>query len=118
MQTLRHCFTRKSRTGYALFIGSSILSWSSRKQSVIALSTCEAEYYALTEGGKEAMHIKKLVWEVNNQKPIPDDQVLEPVKLLCDNQSTIFVSKNPAEHRMMKHVDFKIQVDPRESRSK
>ena len=74
---------------------------------MIALSTCEAEYYALTEGGKEAMHVKKLVWEVNNQKPIPDDQELEPVKLLCDNQSTIFVSKNPAEHRMMKHVDLR-----------
>jgi hypothetical protein len=101
------CFSRKSRTGYAFFMGSSILSWCSRKQSVIALSTCEAEYYALTEGGKEAMHIKKLVWEVNNQKPIRDDQELDPVKLFCDNQSTIFVSKNPAEHRMMKHVDLR-----------
>ena len=53
------------------------------------------------------MHVKKLVWEVHNQRPIPDDQQLEPVKLLCDNQSTIFVSKNPAEHRMMKHVDLR-----------
>ena len=101
------CYSRKSRTGYAFFVGSSILSWSSRKQSVIALSTCEAEYYALTEGGKEAMHLKKLFWEVNNQKPLPDDQPVQSVKLFCDNQSTIFVSKNPAEHKMMKHVDLR-----------
>src|SRR5689334_820997 len=62
MQTLRHV----SQENLELDMRSSLdlryrLSWSSRKQSVIALSTCEAEYYALTEGGKEAMHIKKLV---------------------------------------------------------
>lgn len=101
------CFTRKSRTGYAFFVGSSLISWSSRKQSVIALSTCEAEYYALTEGGKEAMHLKKLFWELENQCPFPDDATPDPVTIYCDNQSTIFVSKNPAEHKMMKHVDLR-----------
>lgn len=101
------CFSRKSRTGYAFFVGASMVSWCSRKQSVIALSTCEAEYYALTEGGKEAMHLKKLFWEINNQQPLPDYQTLDTVILYCDNQSTIFVSKNPAEHKMMKHVDLR-----------
>ena len=82
---------------------------------MIALSTCEAEYYALTEGGKEAlteggkeaMHLKRLFWEINHQQPMPDDQPLDTVKLFCDNQSTIFVSKNLAEHKMMKHVDLR-----------
>jgi hypothetical protein len=71
------------------------------------LSTCESEYYALTEGGKEAIHLKKLFWEINNQKPLSIDDTLDTVKLYCDNQSTIFVSKNPAEHKMMKHVDLR-----------
>jgi hypothetical protein len=101
------CFSRRSRSGFVFFIGSSLISWGSRKQQVIALSTCEAEYYALTEGAKEAIHLKKLVWEIQNQEPFPDDLFLPPVKLYCDNQSTIFVSKNPAEHRMMKHVDLR-----------
>jgi hypothetical protein len=101
------CFTRKSRTGYAFFVGSSLVSWGSRKQSVIALSTCEAEYYALTEGAKEAIHLKRLLWEIQHQIPLPDDVKLDAVTLFCDNQSTIFVSKNPAEHRMMKHVDLR-----------
>jgi hypothetical protein len=101
------CFTRRSRTGYAFFVGSSMVSWCSRKQNVVALSTCEAEYYALTEGGKEAIHLKRLLWEIKNQQPLPDDEVLDMVTLFCDNQSTIFVSKNPAEHKMMKHVDLR-----------
>lgn len=101
------CFSRKSRTGYAFFVGSSMISWGSRKQSVIALSTCEAEYYALTEGAKEAIHLIRLVWEIQNQEPFPDETKLDPAVLFCDNQSTIFVSKNPAEHRMMKHVDLR-----------
>jgi hypothetical protein len=89
------------------FINNSVLCWSSKKQSVIALSTCESEYYALTEGAKEAIHLKRLVWEFNHQRPLPDDVQQEPVTLYCDNQSTIFVSKNPAEHKMMKHVDVR-----------
>jgi len=101
------CFTRRSRTGFAFFVGSCLISWSSRKQSVIALSTCEAEYYALTEGAKEAINLKRLVWEIQNQDAYPDELKLDPVTLFCDNQSTIFVSKNPAEHRMMKHVDLR-----------
>jgi hypothetical protein len=101
------CFSRKSRTGYIFLIGDAVLCWHSRKQSVIALSTCEAEFYALTEGGKEAIHLKRLFWEICNQEPLRDEIKLETIKLFCDNQSTIFVSKNPAEHRMMKHVDLR-----------
>ena len=101
------CPSRKSRTGYVFQIGESTLCWNSRKQNVIALSTCEAEFYALTEGGKEAIHLKRLFWELTNQEPLPDDVNLEPIKMFCDNQSTIFVSKNPAEHKMMKHVDLR-----------
>ena len=103
------CSSRKSRTGYAFKVGNSVLSWGSKKQSVIALSTCEAEYYALTEGGKEAIHLNRLLWEFEHQKPICDETILQSVKLFCDNQSTIFVSKNPAEHKVMKHLDLRMK---------
>jgi DNA-binding PadR family transcriptional regulator len=88
-------------------MGDSLISWSSKKQSVVALSTCEAEYYALTEGGKEAIHLNRLVWEIQNQRPVPDDEKLPCLTLFCDNQSTIFVAKNPAEHKMIKHIDLR-----------
>lgn len=44
---------------------------------------------------------------MTNQKPLPDDIKLDKITLFCDNQSTTFVSKNPAEHQMMKHVDLR-----------
>jgi hypothetical protein len=104
------CYTRKSRTGYIFFTENCTLSWSSKKQQVIALSTCEAEYYALVEGGKEAIHLKKLLWEFKNQKPFDSEDTsdISTVTLFCDNQSTIFISKNStAEHKVMKHVDIR-----------
>jgi hypothetical protein len=85
------CFSSKSRTGYIFLIGDAVLCWYSRKQSVIALSTCEAEFYAPTEGGKEAIHLKRLFWEICSQETLPDEIKLETIKLFCDNQSTIFV---------------------------
>ena len=74
---------------------------------VILESQDQVMYFFLTEGGKEAMHLNRLLWEFLNQQPFKDEIHLSAVKLLCDNQSTIFVSKNPAEHRMMKHVDLR-----------
>jgi hypothetical protein len=101
------CITRRSRSGYAFLLGQSLVSWLSKKQSLIALSTCEAEYYALTEGGKEAIHLRRLWWEIQNQSPYAEGVDSEPFQLMCDNQSTIMVSKDSAEHKMMKHVDLR-----------
>lgn len=101
------CITRRSRSGYAFYYGSSLISWMSKKQSLIALSTCEAEYYALTEGGKEAIHLRRLLWELQNQSPYSQDTVSEALIIYCDNQSAITVAKDPAEHKVMKHVDLR-----------
>jgi hypothetical protein len=101
------CFSRRSRSGFIFYSGNSPLAWTSKKQQTIALSTCESEYYALAEGGKEAIHLNRLLWEFSNQRPFDEHAKLDPVTLYCDNQSTIFVSKNPAEHKMMKHVDLR-----------
>jgi hypothetical protein len=101
------CVSRRSRTGYIFFVGETVVCWCSRKQNVIALSTCEAEYYALTEGGKEAIHLSRLWWEFKNQRSYGDYSEPDPVTLLCDNQSAMAVTKNPAEHKVMKHVDLR-----------
>ena len=79
----------------------------SKKQSLISLSTCEAEYYALTEGGKEAIHLRKLFWEFQHQSPYVEGVNSEALTILCDNQSAIIVAKDPAEHKVMKHVDLR-----------
>jgi hypothetical protein len=101
------CISRRSRSGYAFFCGDSLVSWLSKKQSLIALSTCEAEYYALTEGGKEAIHLRRLFWEFEHQRPYVEGVNSDALTILCDNQSTIMVAKDPAEHKVMKHVDIR-----------
>jgi hypothetical protein len=101
------CVTRRSRTGYIFFVGETVVCWCSKKQNVIALSTCEAEYYALTEGGKEAIHLRRLWWEFRHQRPIDEEATPDAVTLFCDNQAAMAVTKNPAEHKVMKHVDLR-----------
>ena len=101
------CSSRRSRTGFAFFLGDTIVSWYSKKQNVVSLSTCEAEFYAFTEGGKEAIYLRRIWSEIQTQQVCSDDSSSESVKLHCDNNSAIAVVKNPAEHKMMKHVDIR-----------
>ena len=56
--------SRRSRTGYVFMLGNSVISWKSSKQKRISTSTCEAEYYALSEAGKEGIHLNALLTEI------------------------------------------------------
>ena len=55
---------RKSTSGYVFMLNGAAISWSSRTRSVVALSTTEAEYYALCEATKEALHVQKMLAEL------------------------------------------------------
>ena len=57
-------FTRRSRTGYCIYWGSTLIAWRSRKQSVVSLSTAEAELYALTDGAKELYYGVRIAAEM------------------------------------------------------
>jgi hypothetical protein len=91
---------RKSTSGYAFFYGRGCVSWSSKKQPVIALSTTEAEYIAAVFAGQEGVWIRGML------KDLGKDQE-GPTSLFIDNQSTISVSKNPELHSRMKHIDVR-----------
>jgi hypothetical protein len=84
-----------STSGYVFFIGTGPVSWSSKLQSTVVLSTTEAEYIASNHAGKEAMWFKSFLSEFG--QPLQS-----PLTLRVDNQSAIAVYKNP-EHRM-KHI--------------
>jgi hypothetical protein len=77
---------RKSTSKYLFKLGSSPITWGSRKQPCIALSSTEAEYMALTNGAKEAIWLRRLLAEIQ----IMDSN--EPTKLMCNNQSVIKLS--------------------------
>lgn len=94
--------TRRSTTGVLFFLGSSLVSWQSQKQKVVALSSCEAEYIA---GATTACQD---VWLCKCQllAELKDEQC-EAVLLKMDNQSAIALSKNPVFHDRSKHIDVR-----------
>ena len=73
---------RKSMTGIFVKLGSSPCAWISRKQKTVALSTCEAEYRAMTDAGKEVVWFRKLMFEAGYE-------VDYAVPLKSDNQAAI-----------------------------
>ena len=91
---------RKSTSGYMFLIAGGPVSWKSRKQSTVALSTAEAEYVALSTAVQECMWMQRLLSELGNP---PDG----PTTILEDNQSSIAMAKNPQFHGRAKHIDIK-----------
>eukprot|EP00253_Pinus_taeda_P014154 PITA_14154 len=91
---------RKSTSGGAFFMGSILVSWFSKKQSSIALSTAEVEYVAT------ASCCTQLLWMMQTFK---DFQITctPPISILCDNTSAISISKNPVMHLKTKHIPIK-----------
>ena len=77
------------------------VSWKSRKQPTVALSTCEAEYMALTDAVQEAKFLKQLCVDLGIV------QVSFSVILNVDNQGAINLARNPMYHKRSKHIDVK-----------
>ena len=90
----------RSTGGYAIIIGGGAVSWSSRLQSVVSLSTTEAEYIAAVEAGKEIIWMQNLLTEFGFD-------FTSPSPLLIDNNSAVSVAKNPEHHGRMKHLDLR-----------
>eukprot|EP00253_Pinus_taeda_P003374 PITA_03374 len=88
---------RRSTSGYVFNLFGGAVSWMSKKQSVVALSTTEAEYMAATHASKEAVWLQRLCSSMG--------LVQGAIKIDCDSQSAIFLAKNPAYHSKTKHID-------------
>ncbi|KAK8916316.1 hypothetical protein KSP39_PZI023164 [Platanthera zijinensis] len=90
--------SRKSTSGYVFTLFGGAVSWMSRRQGVVALSSTEAEYMALTHASKEAIWLGRLCGELSFEQG--------PVKPWCDSQRAIQLAKNPAFHARTKHIDI------------
>ena len=97
--------SRKSTSGNLFMLGSGAISWSSREQTSVALSTVEAEYIALCLATQEVAWIRQLLDELD-QKP------LKPTVMNEDNQGAISVAHNPVNHKRTKHIDIKYHYVP------
>ena len=90
--------TKTSTSGWLVLWQSAALTWGSRKQKSIALSTCEAEIIALSEAAKDVIYLRKLVKGLGAAEP-------GPTHLSTDSKSARDVSYNPEHHDRMKHVE-------------
>ena len=83
-----------------LMAGGAVI-WLRKKQAVVALSTSEAEYIALSLATQEAVWLRKLLAELN----LPN----EPLMMMENNQGAITIAKNPVAHSRTKHIDIQYQ---------
>ena len=91
---------RKSTSGYLFQISGAAVSWRSKKQTCVALSTAEAEYMALASAAQEAIWLRQLTADLNSRQP-------GATIIFEDNQSAISMAKNPQFHGRTKHIGIK-----------
>jgi hypothetical protein len=80
-------------------VGGNLVSWRSKKQTVVSRSTAEAEYRALSQGVSEMLWVKYLLSELKLLRK-------GPLRVWCDNQSAISIVNNPVQHDRTKHVEI------------
>lgn len=92
---------RRSYSGFCFKLAGAPISWESKKQRSVALSTAEAEYVCVAEAAKEALHLKRLINAVSEWKQ-------RIVTIYNDNQAAILLTKNPVVSSKTKHIDTKL----------
>eukprot|EP00253_Pinus_taeda_P004619 PITA_04619 len=91
---------KKSTSGYVFHMGSGAISWASKKQLVVSLSTAEAEYVAATVAACQAVWLRRVLRDLCHEQE-------NETTIYCDNSSAIALSKNSVFHKKTKHIDTK-----------
>ncbi|CAM8954218.1 unnamed protein product [Rhodiola kirilowii] len=91
---------RKSTTSFFYTWAGNCISWKSQLQSVVALSSTEAEYIAATEAAKEAIWLQGLLGELEIETGVP--------VIFMDSQSALCLCKDPVYHERSKHIDIRL----------
>ena len=90
---------RRSTTGYCVFVGGNLVSWKSKKQSVVYRSSVESEYKAMTQSVCKIIWLHQLLMEVDIKTPVQ-------TKIWFDNQATLHMASNLVFHEQTKHIEI------------
>ncbi|PRQ57406.1 putative RNA-directed DNA polymerase [Rosa chinensis] len=91
--------TRRSTSGYLVYLGSNLISWCSKKQPTIARSSAESEYRSLAHASAETTWLGYLLYELGAR-------IQFPILLHCDNLSATYMASNPVFHARTKHIEL------------
>jgi hypothetical protein len=91
--------SRMSTTGYMFTIGGTLISWISKLQKVVELSTTKAKYVVITEASKEIIWLHRFMEELGKKH--------ENSRLYCDSESVIHIANNSAFHSKTKHIQLR-----------
>jgi histone deacetylase 1/2 len=93
--------TRRSTSGFCVYLGDSLVSWSSKRQPIVSRSSAEAEYRSVANAVAECCWLRQLLGEL--LCPVQKATVV-----FCDNVSAVYLSANPVHHRRTKHIELDI----------
>ncbi|WVZ94220.1 hypothetical protein U9M48_040141 [Paspalum notatum var. saurae] len=93
--------TRRSASGFRVFLGDFLVSWSSKRQTTVSRSSAEAEYRAIANAVAECSWLRHLLGELHFAIP-------KATVVFCDNISAVYMSHNPVHHRCTKHIELDI----------
>ena len=93
--------TRRSTSAYVFLLGGAAISWSSKRQQAVALSSCEAEYMAAT------LSVKEAIWEMNFLHELGHWNG-EPIRIYSDSQSAMALMKKEKYHSKVKHISIQL----------